>query len=218
MDAIKIKSDDTKKKPNKIKTALLKAGETLLVNHNIDALAIDDIVQAAGVAKGSFYNYFTDKYSFAEEIRTNLRQELENEITRANEGVTDPALRVANGYAKYVHHILESDERASVFVRINVGFGTMEHTLNQGVVNDIASGLKAGRFITPSVKAGALFVVGTCYVALLNAVLEEGRYGALLIGQQLGAIMLRGLGIPNTEAETIIAMAFHQQEDNQFIG
>ena len=45
--------------------ALLAAGQKLLAERPIDALAIDEIVQTAGVAKGSFYNHFEDKDAFA---------------------------------------------------------------------------------------------------------------------------------------------------------
>ena len=41
--------------------ALLAAGHQLLADRSIDALAVDDIVQAAGVAKGTFYIHFESK-------------------------------------------------------------------------------------------------------------------------------------------------------------
>ncbi len=60
------------------RTALLHAGRALLAVRDIDAISIDEIVAAADVAKGSFYNHFADKEeSFAREIGAAVRTEAE---------------------------------------------------------------------------------------------------------------------------------------------
>ncbi len=41
--------------------ALLVAARTLLAGRTTEGFTVDDIVQSAGVAKGSFYNHFSDK-------------------------------------------------------------------------------------------------------------------------------------------------------------
>ena len=40
----------------------------LLAQRDVGALSVDEIVAAADVAKGSFYNHFQDKDAFAREI------------------------------------------------------------------------------------------------------------------------------------------------------
>ena len=60
-----------------------RAGETFFSERSVDAVAIDDIVQAAGVAKGSSYNYFDDKTSFASTICVEIRQEIEELVIEA---------------------------------------------------------------------------------------------------------------------------------------
>ena len=75
------------------RAALLDAGLELMVERPIDAIPIDDFIARAGVAKGSFFNHFTDKQSFANAVAAKVRQELEElkptEIRSAN----DPADR-----------------------------------------------------------------------------------------------------------------------------
>ena len=44
------------------KDALLDAAFTLFTTKGINKTSISDIVSAAGVAKGTFYLYFVDKY------------------------------------------------------------------------------------------------------------------------------------------------------------
>ena len=55
-------------KHSQIKEDLLEAGETLFSEHGYHGTGIKDIVDAMGIPKGSFYNYFKSKEDFAAEI------------------------------------------------------------------------------------------------------------------------------------------------------
>ena len=79
------------------RAALLAAGFELLAERPIDAIAIDEVVARAGVAKGSFFNHFTDKPGFANAIGAAVRMELEARVDAANDGVSDPVARLAGG-------------------------------------------------------------------------------------------------------------------------
>ena len=195
--------------------ALLAAGQRLLAERSVDAVAIDDIVQAAGVAKGSFYNHFEDKSAFATTILYGIRQEIEAAVQRANESISDPASRVVRALAVYVNFLLASHERASVLLRINVGIASTSNPLNKGVLEDVAAGLRSGRFVVPSVEAGALFVVATCEVAMMSAVEETDDRHTLMLTQQIGALTLRGLGIGFAESESLSASAIHLALDGR---
>ena len=48
--------------------ALLNAAYELFTKKDINATAVDDIVKKAGVAKGTFYLYFKDKYDILDRI------------------------------------------------------------------------------------------------------------------------------------------------------
>ena len=50
------------------RSALMGAGQRLFAEKNIDGVTIDEIVDAADVAKGSFYNHFDGKESLADAI------------------------------------------------------------------------------------------------------------------------------------------------------
>lgn len=189
--------------------ALLTAAQGLLAERSIDALSVDDIVQTAGVAKGSFYNHFEDKQELASVIQSEIRSDIENAIAEANDGVADPAVRAARAMAVYIDYIIACPQRASVMVRVNIGLASMSNPMNKGVVHDVAAGLQSGRFVTPSVEAGALFIIGACHMALMHAVENPNPPWIKMIAQQLGALMLRGLGVPMAESEALLAAALH---------
>jgi AcrR family transcriptional regulator len=48
----------------------------LFIERGLDNVTIDDITQATGVAKGTFYNYFDDKEALVEELIAPVRAEL----------------------------------------------------------------------------------------------------------------------------------------------
>src|SRR5690349_6429998 len=85
------------------RAALLEAGRTLFASRSVDGVTIDDIVAAADVAKGSFYNHFPDKEALARELADRARAGAEALAARLGAGVADPAERVARavcGFAR----------------------------------------------------------------------------------------------------------------------
>ena len=45
----------------KIREKLMQEGERLFTSFGLKKVSIDEIVQAAGIAKGSFYSFYTNK-------------------------------------------------------------------------------------------------------------------------------------------------------------
>lgn len=56
------------KKKDLKRTGLLDAAYELFVTKGVNATVIDDIVKKAGVAKGTFYLYFKDKYDLLDQL------------------------------------------------------------------------------------------------------------------------------------------------------
>ena len=59
-------SVDDKKLAKRVK--MIDAAYTLFLEKGVNITAIDDVVKAAGVAKGTFYLYFKDKYDLLDQI------------------------------------------------------------------------------------------------------------------------------------------------------
>ena len=59
-----------------IKTKLLKEGERLFTAHGIKKVSVDDLVQAAGIAKGSFYAFYSNKEHLYIDIANKLQQKM----------------------------------------------------------------------------------------------------------------------------------------------
>lgn len=193
----------------KTRQALLDAGSRLLAEKPIDAIAIDEIVRAAGVAKGSFFNHFEDKDAFGRAVARQLRAEIETAATETNRGIEDPARRVARSVCLYVRHASHHPQRASVLLRATPGLSQPDAPLNQGVLSDVSKGLLDGRFSLPTAEAGVLLILGVAQIALARVVREPSASLAEALGQQLCSLLLRGLGLQPSEADRLAAQAAH---------
>ena len=69
---------------DRTREALLTAGRSLFAHRDVDGVSVDEIVAAAAVAKGSFYNHFDDKEGFAREIAASARREAEALVNEVN--------------------------------------------------------------------------------------------------------------------------------------
>ncbi len=189
--------------------ALIAAATRLVAERPIDAIAIDDIVRAAGVAKGSFYNHFADKEALAAALARSLRAELETEVRTANVGVEDPAQRVARALCVYLRRAVADPRAAMVLLRLSAQSPAASASLNRGVADDVAAGLVSGRFALPTAEAGVLFVLGVAQSALARALGPGDAAFTLALGQQLCSLLLRGFGLPPAEADAVAAHAAH---------
>ncbi len=187
--------------------ALIRAGRKLFAEQPVDAVAIDDIVRAADVAKGSFYNHFPDKDALVRSVTGEIRAGVERAIGRANAGIDEPARRVARAVCVYMRYAVDEPVRAGVLVRVHSGHVSTSAPLNQGIVEDVSAGLASGRFAIATMESAVLYILGVSQISLTRIVQEPTLALAVTLSQQMCALLLRGLGVPPSEAESLAAQA-----------
>jgi len=181
--------------------ALVDAGLELLAERPIDALAIDEIVGRAGVAKGSFFNHFADKPAFGRAIGAEIRAELEQRIGAANAGVADPIARLAGGMRTGLAFALDEPRKAAIMIR-NSGNSTLrDQPLNQGVAADMNAAVATGRLRKEARQSGVRFWLGLCQVLMANAIERRiDRAEAARRLEEMLVLALTGLGLPAKDA------------------
>ncbi|MGO9453201.1 MAG: TetR/AcrR family transcriptional regulator [Candidatus Binataceae bacterium] len=186
--------------------ALLDATHSLLASRSIDSLSVDEIAMRADVAKGTFYNYFTDKDALARELAAAVRARVENEIALTNVGITDPAARVARAFCCVLRFGLSDRRHALAMMRLFPHATDPSAPVNAGVRSDVIAGLAAGRIVVASADVGVAVIVGLT-MAGLNRVMDLAEDQAAAFARDLGGILLHGLGLGRTAASRIIAAA-----------
>lgn len=196
----------TEPKPQRIdrrrvrtRAALLRAGQRLFSERSVDGVSIDDIVAAAQVAKGSFYNHFPDKDALAQALADQARASVETTAAVAGAGVADPAERVARALCVFVRQAVEHPESSRLMLRLFHGAAVPDAPMNAGVRADIQEGLAAGRFSGIGLEAAILLAVGAVQIAVARAIEREAtNTDALASDLALG--LLRGLGVADAPA------------------
>lgn len=181
--------------------ALVDAGLELLAERPIDAVAIDEIVGRAGVAKGSFFNHFADKAAFGQAVGAEIRVELEARIGAANAGVADPFARLAGGMRTGLAFALDEPRKTAIMIRNASNSTLRDQPLNQGVAADLNAAVATGRLRKEARQSGVRFWLGLCQVLMANAIERRiDRAEAARRLEEMLVLALTGLGLSAKDA------------------
>ena len=173
------------------RASLISAGFELLAEKPIDAIPIDEVVAKAGVAKGSFFNHFADKQTFAEAIATEVRLDLEDQVARANSGIADPIERIAGGMRVSAQFAISNPKRTTVWLRSHASSTTRAHPLNRGLVEDFEAACMHGLLRGEAQRSGVLYWLGLCQVLMIN--LTERKFNQAEADVRISEMIILGL-------------------------
>ena len=184
--------------------SLVEAGLQLFAERPVDAVPIDDIVAAAGVAKGSFFNHFEDKKQFANAIATEIRMDIEARVAEANRELDDPLERLAGGMRVSVEYALSEKDRATVMAG-GFKFATgRDHPLNAGLRKDIDAACAKGILRPEAQGSGLLLWLGACHSVMANVIerrLTRPKAAARMYDMMVMALI--GLGVDEAKARQV---------------
>jgi AcrR family transcriptional regulator len=188
----------------KVRNALMNACSLLLAEKPIDALTINEIVEKAGVAKGSFYNHFSDKESLAAAVSESIRIEVETTVEKSNENVTDPAYKIARGMCNFIQFTVAEPQRAVIMLRGFEKLTSSSHPLNQSLQQHISEGISTGRFQPRCDVAGMIQMMGCVYFSALRILDQKlSPAEAIDLSSKVFALLLCGFGLEEPEARRI---------------
>lgn len=157
--------------------SLLETAFRLFTSKGIQKTSISDIVEDAGVAKGTFYLYFKDKY----DIRNKLIAHKSSEVFRRADsalkaaGITELEDRVVFLVDNIINQLVENQTLLG-FISKNLSWGVFKNVLIAGGDNEVdfydiyqSMFRDEGRFDNPEVMVFMIIelVGSTCYSAIL---------------------------------------------------
>ena len=187
--------------------ALLSAGRALFAARDVDGVSVDEIVAAAEVAKGSFYNHFADKDVFAREIGAAVRKQVEQSIEAANDAVEDPAEHLARALCVFVRFAIEHPDSARVLWKLNPGATMADAPINSGLRDVVQRGIRAERLRHVDIESGVLLVMGVIVIVLRHVLEERVVTPPGEVAASMAAGLLRSLGIPTAQASRLATAA-----------
>jgi AcrR family transcriptional regulator len=203
--------DAGSRRRERMRHILVEAATRLFSKQGVDATTIDEIVGLAGVAKGTFYNYFTDRLDIAHSVAASMRHEMNAAVEEINQGITDPAERISRGLRLFLALVAYNPVKARMLARIYEGGADIASHGNEHLVGDLTDGIEQGPIRVPSLDVGLHLVMSLATVGMRH-LLDIGAGEEIMRGEgyarDLAAILLQGLGVRPTEIERILKRPF----------
>ena len=180
---------------------LLDAAVRVFARKGAGAAAIHEITAEAGLANGTFYNYFRSREELLAAASLRLAHHFDVRIATSREPVADPAERVAIGCRRFVLQALHDPAWGGALLRVWASSRVLSAGATAGLLVDLRAGRRRGRFVLPSEHAAVDLVQGTVLAGMRTVL--EGR-AAAEHAASVAFLVLRGLGLDAGEAEEIV--------------
>jgi AcrR family transcriptional regulator len=200
----------TKKRPTAVplsrvrtrtRALLIDAALVLFRDQRMGAPAIHEITARAGVATGTFYNYFRTREELLESAIIEGAERLQNDIVTSYAPVADPAERVSIGTRRFILRAKTEPIWAAGLLRVWSSNPSLLAQMLKPVLASLRTGRRQGRFTYRSEDSAADLCVGPV-AAGMRRVIDDG-VDAEQHGVAVAALILRGLGIRAAEADAI---------------
>jgi AcrR family transcriptional regulator len=183
------------------RAALLAAAREVFASQGVGAATIQDITEAADVAKGSFYNHFDSKHAILRAVAEETLAGLARALDVATEPMRDDPARVISVCLRHTLRACVEDPILGWFtLRAGEVIAVGDVALGAYGRRDIRRGIESGRFDFDDLEL-ACTMIGGGAEALLRRRLE-GELPAEA-DTDFAAHALRLLGVPDDEASAI---------------
>jgi len=167
------------------------------------AVSINDVVEAAGISRPSFYNYYSTVDELLESVTEDMVTELNAQIDASVRGVDDPAARIAIGIRRYCKWAHDDPDWANFLLHFGLLNPHIIEVMRRSLLRDIELGVQSGRFPIGNDQVNGVFalIVGGALAAIM--MIRRGVDGHLAIGQKTAQAALRALGIKPKDAAVV---------------
>jgi AcrR family transcriptional regulator len=173
--------------------ALVDAALRVFARLGPDAPTIDDFTLEAGVARGTFYNYFDSREDLLVAVATAAADEIEAELA-AQRTLTDAAERVAFHLRGYIRKAAAEPVWGWLVVRMALVAAPFGTAMRANLARDVADGIATGRFVVPSAQLACDLILGAGMMGM-RSVLQGDADAAH--AEAVAEAVLRGLGVPD---------------------
>ena len=195
-----------REKRARTRAQIVEAGLVLLAERPPEALTVDTIVEAAGVAKGTFYYHFQSIDELVAAVGAKLADSFDELLAPSRLDEPDPIVRMSFAFTKFLEKALDDPIWARVVVRsaqVPAGLDQIRGHLEA----DLAEAIAQGRLTIQDVELAADIIIGI-WLQVTRGSLER-RATPDLTRQTLDAV-LRALGVTqsrNRKSSSVATLA-----------
>ena len=179
---------------------LIRAARTLYAGRTFDSVTVDDVVIAAGVAKGTFYVHFDGLDDLQSMMADELAREFDELLQPRRLSLDDPTERIAAGCGAFINQALHDPIWGALIARAAAAMPSVARVARGRLNEDIRRAAARGRLHDVAPDIAFEFVIGITVRAMQSA--AEGRlkpkHAPFIV-----AGILRAIGVPAEEAGEI---------------
>lgn len=180
-----------REKRARTRAQIVETAAALLAERPPEALTVDTVVEAAGVAKGTFYYHFQSIEELAAAVGGKLRESFDELLAPARLELRDPIERLSFAFSQFLEKAISETGWARLVVQSARSLTELGPGVRANLKVDIAEAIAQGRVTVRDVELAADIVIGI-WLQVARGILERGA-GPQLKQQALEAV-LRALG------------------------
>ncbi|MES2264828.1 MAG: TetR/AcrR family transcriptional regulator [Pseudomonadota bacterium] len=194
----------------KTRALLLQCALRVFAKKGPDLPVIDDFIAAAGVARGTFYNYFKTTSELLAAVAAEMSDEVLGTVDPEVLKFDDPALRICMGTRLYVHMARRYPIWGEFLTRIGSRHAVRGKLLDVYLTRDIELGMASGRFRVDSALVVRDIILGSIFYGIETLITEPGHVHHI---EQMLYTVLHGMGLSAQEARDIAYMPLPETGD-----
>ena len=180
-----------REKRARTRAQIVEAGSALLAERPLEALTVDVVVEAAGVAKGTFYYHFESLEELAAAVGEKLGESFDELLAPARLGLRDPLARLSFAFTQFLEKAIADPVWARLVVQSAQAPTEFARSVRAHLKTDLNEATAQGRLTVQDVELAADIVFGI-WLQVTRGTLHR-RVASDLIGHALDAV-LRALG------------------------
>lgn len=186
----------------KTRAQLISAATSLFAKRAVESVTVDDIVNEARVAKGTFYVHFDDLNALTVAVADELVRTFDELLQPQRLSMPDPLMRIAFACNGFFEKALEDPSWAAVVARMAWSFPTVGRVARSRLLGDLKLALKEVPQQDSSLELNLEVVLGIVLQVL--AAIGQRRLSSRDRQAAVGSI-LRAIGADSRRVRSMLA-------------
>ena len=179
---------------------LLDAAESVIADKGFQAASIEDFVSAAGVSRGTFYNYYPTIAALMHDINMRVSGDIDRQLDRLETAIEDPVARLAAALHTVAAAVQSNPVRAWLALQLAGSNLPRAHVFEDRFAAIYREAVALGRFRPIDMTSAWTLSFGAMRMAQRDLIAGAAAPTQTI---EVVALILTAFGVPFEDAEQI---------------
>ena len=179
---------------------ILSTAFALFDERRVDQVTVEDVREAAGLARGSFYNYFLTYENMLKELAAQIGRQINDEQSERFDGVANVAERTWLNVRYGILRAASDRSCSEILVRVTPLVGPLNDAMREHAARSMRLSAKRKLIDVPSFDVALDLGYGLVTVMIRRALNSGVDFKEV---EAAGLMLMRAFGVPEIEARRI---------------